>query len=201
MTRDEALISAALEMAARRINSDDMRWLSRCQVADAVRAIDVDEVLAKVGTVVTDGGSVAVCSICDIAGCHHIREAKAQPDHDAVAHLSDPAHMPRAWIDVMGERVRQITVEGWTPEHDDIHERAELAQAAACYALSGTPADEAVFIHGRWKDVRDLFWPWSREWWKPTTRRRDLVKSAAMILAEIERLDRDACKEARDALL
>ena len=47
MTRDEALISAALEMAARRINSDDMRWLSRCQVADAIRAIDVDEVLAR----------------------------------------------------------------------------------------------------------------------------------------------------------
>lgn len=48
MTRDEALISAALEMAARRINSDDMRWLSRCQVADAIRAIDPAEVLEKV---------------------------------------------------------------------------------------------------------------------------------------------------------
>ena len=50
MTRDEALISAALEMAARRINSDDMRWLSRCQVADAIRAIDVDEALAGLPT-------------------------------------------------------------------------------------------------------------------------------------------------------
>lgn len=28
------------------------------------------------------------------------------------------------------------------------------------------------------------------EWWKPTNRRRDLVKAAALILAEIERLDR-----------
>ena len=94
--------------------------------------------------------------------------------------------------DVLAERKRQIEVEGWDHYHDDANERAELAQAAACYALSGTPADEAVFIHGRWNDPRDLFWPysWSREWWKPTNRRRDLVKAGALILAEIERLDR-----------
>jgi hypothetical protein len=30
------------------------------------------------------------------------------------------------------------------------------------------------------------------EWWKPTNRRRDLVKAGALILAEIERLDRAA---------
>ena len=114
--------------------------------------------------------------------------------------LAGATETPRAWRDVMGERVRQITVEGWTPEHDDCHDRAELAQAAACYAISGTPADEAVFIHGRWKYPRDLFWPrgFGLEWWKPTNRRRDLVKAGALILAEIERLDRDACKEARD---
>lgn len=72
--------------------------------------------------------------------------------------------------------------------------REIVAHAAACYALSGTPSDEAVFIHGRWKDPRDLFWPWTwdRSWWKPTNRRRDLVKAGALILAEIERLDRAA---------
>lgn len=92
--------------------------------------------------------------------------------------------------DVLAERQRQVSVEGWDDIHDDCNDRAELAQAAACYALSGTPADEAVFIHGRWKDPRDLFWPWDRAWWKPTNRRRDLVKAGALILAEIERLDR-----------
>lgn len=99
--------------------------------------------------------------------------------------------------DVLAERRRQIEVEGWTPEHDDEHNRAELACAAACYALSGTPVDESLYIHGRWKDVRDLFWPktWGIGWWKPTNRRRDLVKAGALILAEIERLDRTAGKE------
>lgn len=95
-----------------------------------------------------------------------------------------------AIADVAAERRRQIEVEGWTPEHDDEHEHAEMACAAACYALAATPADEAIYIHGRWKDICDLFWPWSSDWWKPKDRRRDLVRAGALIVAEIERLDR-----------
>ena len=33
-------------------------------------------------------------------------------------------------------------------------------------------------------------WPFAAQWWKPVSRRRSLVKAAALILAEIERLDR-----------
>lgn len=33
-------------------------------------------------------------------------------------------------------------------------------------------------------------WPWSRAWWKPASRRRCLIKAGALILAEIERIDR-----------
>lgn len=100
--------------------------------------------------------------------------------------------------DVLAERNRQVAQEGWTEEHDDEHTQAEIAQAAACYALAGTSADEAQYIHGRWKDVRDLFWPrsWTRAWWKPTNRRRNLVKAGALILAEIERLDRASLMDA-----
>ena len=36
--------------------------------------------------------------------------------------------------DVVAERVRQVEQEGWTAEHDDAHDLAELAEAAACYA-------------------------------------------------------------------
>ena len=121
------------------------------------------------------------------------------PDRILAALTPDPGCQPietisRAAQDVLAERQRQISVEGWDDTHDDCNDKSELAQAAACYALSGTPADEALFIHGRWKDPRDLFWPWTwdRSWWKPTNRRRDLVKAGALILAEIERLDRAA---------
>lgn len=87
-----------------------------------------------------------------------------------------------AWADVLAERQRQVSVEGWTPEHDDQHAHRELATAAACYAL-----------HASGRTAADVFlWPWDHSWWKPTTPRRNLVKAAALILAEIERLDRAA---------
>jgi len=35
-------------------------------------------------------------------------------------------------------------------------------------------------------------WPWNMVWWKPKNYRRDLVKAAALLVAEIERLDRKA---------
>ncbi|WP_232272200.1 hypothetical protein [Thiosulfatihalobacter marinus] len=90
--------------------------------------------------------------------------------------------------DVLEERARQQTVEGWTEEHDDEHDDGEMAKAAACYA----------WIAAQSPSLRRIFssppptWPseWDVNWWKPTTPRRDLVKAAALILAEIERIDR-----------
>ena len=89
-----------------------------------------------------------------------------------------------ATADVLAERKRQVIAEGWTPGHDDEYEHGELADAAGCYALSSELFDCAG------EPPRP--WPWPDEWWKPTNRRRDLVKAGALILAEIERLDRAA---------
>lgn len=77
--------------------------------------------------------------------------------------------------EIAAERARQIAVEGWTPEHDDQHSGGELARAAACYAAG---------------DHQNGLWPWHEDWWKPSTRRRDLIKAAALLVAEIERRDR-----------
>jgi len=33
-------------------------------------------------------------------------------------------------------------------------------------------------------------WPWAKSWWKPASLRRSLVKAAALLIAEIERIDR-----------
>ncbi|EOJ0081554.1 hypothetical protein [Pseudomonas aeruginosa] len=96
--------------------------------------------------------------------------------------------VPQAWIDVQEERRRQITAEGWTPEHDDEHDNGEMARAAACYALAGSSAPN----DGTAALLVSLAWPWDQQWWKPTSARRDLVKACALALAEIERLDR-AC--------
>lgn len=89
----------------------------------------------------------------------------------------------KAADDVLAERKRQVEAEGWTPEHDDAHGQSEMATAAACYALATT---------GFKREALWEIWPkeWGVAWFKPTTNRRNLVKAGALILAEIERLDR-----------
>ena len=84
---------------------------------------------------------------------------------------------PNAAIELIAaERRRQVEAEGYSTDHDDEHATGELADAAACYALG----------------VRTPRWPWGTDWWKPSpdNRVRELVKAGALIVAEIERLQR-----------
>lgn len=90
--------------------------------------------------------------------------------------------MSKATDDVLAERQRQIEQEGWTAQHDDDHGTGDLAIAGACYALADTSWLE--------EDGTMRMWPWDDEWWKPKDRRRNLVRAAALLIAEIERLDR-----------
>jgi len=110
--------------------------------------------------------------------------------------------MTKAAHDVLSERERQKSAEGWTPEHDDEHASGELAMAAACYAhAAGLNPSARAFLEdapdyaGEHMVITRRLWPWDRSWWKPKDRRRDLVRAGALILAEIERLDRAALKE------
>lgn len=118
-----------------------------------------------------------------------------------------------AATDVLIERARQVHEEGWDAEHDADHNEGELARAAACYAISGSlddakayraikesPTDrpEAQTLFGH---IIGCLWPngWDWEWWKPKNRRRDLVRAAALLLAEIEAMDRRALLEAEES--
>lgn len=95
--------------------------------------------------------------------------------------------------EIASERQRQVATEGWTSEHDDAHDMGEMANAAACYALTPIRRAWSVPYHG---SLLIWLWPWSRGWWKPakrpSERRRELIKAGALIVAEIERLDRAA---------
>lgn len=99
--------------------------------------------------------------------------------------------MSKAMDDVLAERRRQIEVEGWTAEHDNQHAPGELAMAGACYA-----AHSAITLNTEDYSIAQSFvrrcWPWAREWWKPKDKRRDMVRAAALMIAEIERIDRAA---------
>lgn len=99
-----------------------------------------------------------------------------------------------AAADVLTERQRQVTAEGWSSKHDDKYKNTELAFAASCYAFHAAAATWDLEDDGIPYDSHPApkQWPWDPSWWKPTDARRDLVKAGALILAEIERIDRAA---------
>lgn len=169
-----------------------MTELDKAALENAAR--EVDRVL--------HGGAHKHCTPFNCGHTGHVHEATA------AAILAYQASAPAMGVseagrDVLAERRRQIEAEGWTPEHDDKHEAGELARAGAYYAIhwigylhpDPISAGEALetAIHSErydWFHKADCLWPW-----QPTERntkdpRRDLVRAAALILAEIERLDR-----------
>jgi len=100
-----------------------------------------------------------------------------------VERAAAPAELTAAARDMLAERRRQVEQEGWTPEQDDQYDGGELSLAASCYAVAGDGPHVPQFLAPQ-------DWPWDYEWWKPTDDRRNLVKAGALILADIERLDR-----------
>lgn len=114
-----------------------------------------------------------------------------------------------ALLDVAAERRRQVDREGWSAEHDDLHDDRSLALAAALYATPVPLHKVEVGASGvTWTDP----WPWTKPCWAGREQagdpmmgrvnegdgrarhdaRRRLVVAAALLLAEIERLDRAA---------
>lgn len=91
----------------------------------------------------------------------------------------DPA--AEAWkvlVEVGNERRRQVS-KGYSLISDDAYVDAELARAAAAYALVGGG-----------KATGEMFYPWPGKPWTPEDRRAALISAAALAVAEIERLDR-----------
>jgi len=99
---------------------------------------------------------------------------------------------------IRAERLRQISQEGWTPEHDDSHKGKQMARAAGSYLGIYTDPDDWAAQQG---ELPGPFhdWPWARKWWKPSDDPiRNLVKAGALIAAEIDRLQRKKAKPAND---
>lgn len=98
-------------------------------------------------------------------------------------------------MDIVAERRRQIIEEGWTAEKDDTYNSCgELARAAACYAMSACHLGAYRWPAGL---IREL-WPFADHWWKPKGDREDLVRAGALIIAEIDRLDRAEARRAKE---
>lgn len=110
------------------------------------------------------------------------------------------------------ERQRQVSVEGWTPEHDDEHEDGDLAVAAACYATPVLLYEKKEWANGTtFSDP----WRWDDKWdgrkhsgnvvleSNPLNvniheRIRQLEKAGGLVAAEIDRLIRVANRKGID---
>lgn len=89
------------------------------------------------------------------------------------------------------ERKRQVEKEGWSHEHDDSHDNCQLAMAAAAYASPTQLYSKEELYVGRISFVDA--WPFEGESLDGKggkTRRQQLIVAAALIVAEIDRLDR-----------
>lgn len=107
----------------------------------------------------------------------------------------------RVMADVLRERKRQVVAEGFGRCSDDQQPAGRLALAAAAYLVNWAALVRAIVEsgadeHDAAEAVADFeppdFWPMEPQWWKPHNDRHDLVRAAALIVAEIERMDRAA---------
>lgn len=112
--------------------------------------------------------------------CRSLNKAEGeQPDINIL-----PADIAAQYV--LAERRRQIKTEGYTTERDDQYTLGQLADAAGAYAFWAHTCNIQDFK----VTTVPPSWPWHPEHWKPTTQRTMLIKAGALILAEIERLDR-----------
>lgn len=103
--------------------------------------------------------------------------------------LVKPAPKPTPLQAIMDERKRQIEVEKFTSERDDRCIGGDLCTAALCYLIQAQLGDKMPsFIEPKDMKPVPLGWPWSAEWWKPTSTRRCLEKAGALAMAERDRL-------------
>lgn len=101
----------------------------------------------------------------------------------------------KALLDIGNERIRQVDEEGLTTDSDDQLYGGILAEMGAAYALyasnyRGFCAGEETPSLAAYRKGKPDFWAGPDAYWKPKDPRRDLVRAAALILAEIERIDR-----------
>lgn len=91
--------------------------------------------------------------------------------------LAEYRNTSQAARDIWAERQRQQSVKGFSTRQDDTYTGGELAAAAISYIEPMAATD---------------YWPadWHDDSFRPSDYRRNIVKAAALLIAEIERIDR-----------
>lgn len=85
-------------------------------------------------------------------------------------------------MEVATERAKQIS-KGFDASQDDRYTENELVLAATAYSINVAAPRHSVEV--------PYSFPWAAQYFKPEGRRADLIKAVALLVAEIERMDRD----------
>lgn len=89
------------------------------------------------------------------------------------------------------ERQRQVSIKGWTSEHDDEHSDNQLLSAAESYIQATVQLNNGHYLHEAVR-VAGIEWPWDDALLKVSPNPiRNLVKAGALIAAEIDRIQRE----------
>ncbi|MBW6371843.1 LysM peptidoglycan-binding domain-containing protein, partial [Pseudomonas aeruginosa] len=142
---------------------------------------------------------IALRQLKDESRWVEIRDINAHTFPDMQSHSYYPAgtviklpaaapgkEVPQAWLDVQVERRRQVEAEGYHGFRDSHYINYELSKAARAYIEVSWHA-----LSGGLPCKQPESWPWMAGF-KWADGRTMLVKAGALILAEIERLDRAA---------
>ncbi|HCR1388337.1 TPA: hypothetical protein ONA32_005803 [Pseudomonas aeruginosa] len=142
---------------------------------------------------------IALRQLKDESRWVEIRDINAHTFPDMQSHSYYPAgtviklpaaapgkEVPQAWLDVQVERRRQVEAEGYHGFRDSHYINYELSKAARAYIEVSWHA-----LSGGLPCKKPESWPWMAGF-KWADGRTMLVKAGALILAEIERLDRAA---------
>lgn len=124
--------------------------------------------------------SATVAQSMDVIGQENEEnEAPVAQDHSSLLGQTEGLRI------ISHERQRQLSVKGWTLEHDDSHTRAQILLAALAY---GWAAKRQLTFNSE-IPPQPIDWVWGENWWKPSKDPiRNLAKAGALIAAEIDRL-------------
>ena len=88
---------------------------------------------------------------------------------------------------IADERKRQIEKERYSLDHDKNHTTQEFIQAAISYLMCNVDSKVTNYKYV----AKNSWWPWEKQYWKPTDVKRNLEKAGALIAAAIDRLQNE----------
>lgn len=99
--------------------------------------------------------------------------------------------LEKIFHEIRQERNRQVKEEGFTPDMDDSGQPGRLAAASTCYGMHAAVS----LATGENMEGLPEWWPFDLSWWKPKNARSSLVKALALMVAELEAVDRAVARE------